>query len=391
MIWDYLTLLQDIRWKDLFDITLAAVLIWFGVHALRTMRTNKVGLGLLVFLLLILLTNQMGLKLTAWILQGISAVIILVIVVAYQGEIRRILERIPGSIFTRQRPGMVEGRDLVDILVAALDSLSSSRTGALIVLAGNEPFEGIISAGIPLDARLSKALLLSLFDSNSPGHDGALIISRGRALSFGTRLPLSDQEHQLHERGTRHAAALGLSEKTDTLILIVSEESGRISMAREGRLSALASAEELARELRAFFEQHVQPTAGPKRCGNSCQWGILEGMTGLLISAILWLFIVAGADIQTMTYEVPIEVQNIPEGFSLNSVTPERVAVSLTGAKRNFFQVRADDLVIRLDGTLTRFGRQTFPITNTHILLPPQIQIADLAPEQVRVLVRKLE
>lgn len=77
MIWDYLTLLQEIRWQDLFDIALAAVFIWFGVHALRTMRTYKVGLGLFAFLLMILLANQSGLKLTVWILQGISAVIIL--------------------------------------------------------------------------------------------------------------------------------------------------------------------------------------------------------------------------------------------------------------------------------------------------------------------------
>lgn len=391
MIWDYLTLLQDIHWKDLLDIALAAVLIWFGVHALRTMRTRKVGLVVFAFLLLILLANQLRLTLTSWILQGISAVIILVIVVVYQGEIRRLLERIPRSILARKKRGPAEGRDLTDILVATLDKLSGSRTGALIVLAGNEPFEGIISTGIALDARVSKALLLSIFDPNSPGHDGALVISGERAHSFGARLPLSDQEEPLRERGTRHAAALGLSERTDALVLVVSEENGRISIAREGRISPLAGPGQLTSELRAFLEQHDLPDSRTRSFRNWFSWGLFEGACGLLISAMLWLFVVAGAGIQTVTYEIPVEVQNIPEGYSLDRVTPERVAVSLTGGKRNFFKIRSEDLVIRLDGTLTRFGRQTFPITSAHLLLPPEIEIIDFAPEQVRVFVRTSE
>lgn len=389
MVWDYLTLLQDIRWADLFDIVLAAVLIWFGLHALRTMRTNKVGIGLFAFLLLMFIASQMGLKLTVWILQGISAVVILVVVVVYQGEIRRILERLPISLPAKvKRPGTGES-ELRDILLKALARLANTQTGALIVLAGDEPLAGILSGGTLLDARLSTPLLLSIFDPNSPGHDGALIIQDGRAHSFGCRLPLSEQEDLLREKGTRHAAALGLSERTDSIVLVVSEETGQVSVAREGRLLPLADLEDLAGAIDGFPESFLGSTARPERPRHAYRWAVLEGMGGVLISATLWLFIVAGADVQTVTYEIPIEVQNIPEDHILSSVTPERVAVSLSGKKRNLFNLRPEDLVIRLDGTLSRFGRQTYPVSGAHLLLPPEIEVADLAPEQVRVTVQK--
>ena len=391
MLWKYLALLQDIGWENLVDICLAAILIWFGLHVLRTMRTNKVGAGLLAFLLLTLIAHQFGLQLTVWILQGISALIVLVIIVVYQGEIRRILERFPGSLRGRTKAGRATENDLLDLVVSSLGTLAGSKTGALVVLAGDEPLEGLVSSGIALDARPSKPLLLSIFDPNSPGHDGALLIDRGKFHSFGLRLPLSEQEEPLREKGTRHAAGLGLAEKTDALVLVVSEESGHISVAREGRLSTLTGTNELRRELQTFFSRNAPAAEQTGRSRHARWWAALEGLSGLAIAAMLWLFVVAGADVQTVSYEVPIEVQNIPEGYVLRSVTPERIAVSLTGKKRSFFTVRPEDLVIRLDGTLTRFGRQTFPITHAHLLLPPEIELADLAPGQVRVIVHEAE
>jgi hypothetical protein len=112
-------------------------------------------------------------------------------------------------------------------------------------------------------------------------------------------------------------------------------------------------------------------------------------MAAVIVAAVLWLVLVPGSVIQTATYEIAVEVQNIPEEFALASVTPSKIAVTLTGEKRSLFKINPDELLIRLDGTLTRFGRQTYPITSAHILLPPHVEIADLAPEQVRVLVRK--
>jgi len=390
MFWNYLTLLSEIRWGDLLDIALASTFIWFGLHALRTERTRRIGIGLLLYSSIILAANKLELKLTAWILQGVTAVIILIVVVVYQSEIRRLLERFPASLFSRKRQAQTGSSGLVELLTNVLEILSSEQRGALIVLPGKAPLDALVSAGTRLDGSLSKALLLSIFDPNSPGHDGALIIVGDRVERFGCRLPLSDRDDKLKERGTRHAAALGLAENNDALVLVVSEETGRISIAHDGQLRALAQPEELGAEIESFLNQHSAPVEQPGRWQRLTLWGGFEYVGALVVASVLWLVLVPGSVIQTATYTVAVEVQNIPEGFALTSVTPPMVAVTLSGEKRSLFKVDPKELIIRLDGTLTRFGRQTYPISSAHLLLPPNVEIADFAPEQVRVQVQKL-
>lgn len=390
MFWDYLPLLKELRSGDLLDIGLATGLIWLCIHVLRTIRTKKVGIGLLVYSGVFLLATRLELKLSVWVMQGLAIVILLVIIVIYQSEIRRLLDRFPASVF-RHRMSREESSGLTALLSDALETLSEMRRGALIILPGVDPLHGVISKGISLEGRVSKALLLSIFDPNSPGHDGALVITGDHVECFGARLPLSDHDDQLKERGTRHAAALGLSERTDALVLIVSEETGRVSIAREGRLRATTELKSLHVEINSFLEQHSQPEERIGGFQKFTLWGSLECVAGLIIATTLWLILVPGTVVQTVTYELAVEVQNIPEGYSLTSVTPDKVAVTLIGEKRNFFKVDPKDLLIRLDGTLTSFGRQTYPITNSNLLLPPNLEIADLAPEQVKVSVRKLK
>ena len=389
MLWNYLTLLEDIQWGDLLDIALASGLLWFGIHALRTKHTRRIGIGLLFYGGVILTANQFDLKLTVWILQGVTAIVVLMVVVVYQNEIRRLFQRFPASIFRRDRMNREESGGLVNLLISSLMELSSVRRGALIVLPGEASLHGIITAGTPLDGYLSKGLLLSIFDPNSPGHDGALILSGGRAERFATLLPLSSKMDQLKERGTRHAAALGLSEQSDSLVLVVSEETGRISLAREGRLRTFSEPEALRSEIETFIVKHSMPVAKIGWLKKITLWAGLEWAGALIVAAVLWLVLVPGSVVQTETYEIAVEVQNIPEGYNLTSVNPPRILVTLSGEKRTLFHIKPDELLIRLDGTLTSFGRQTYPITGSHLLLPPNVEVVDLVPEQVQVLVRK--
>jgi len=390
MFLDYLQLLKELRWGDLLDISLATGLLWLCIHAVRTMRTRKVGIALLVYSGVFLVANRLELKLSVWIMQGLTIIILLIFIVIYQGEIRRLIERFPASVF-RRRMSHNESSGLAALLIEVLETLSETKRGALIVLPGIDPLHGIISKGTSLEGRVSKPLLLSIFDPNSPGHDGALVINGDHVECFGTRLPLSDHDDQIKEKGTRHAAALGLSEKADALVLIVSEETGRVSVARDGRLRTPSELKSLHNEIATFLEQHSLPEEKIGRFQKITLWGSLECVASLLIATILWLILVPGTFVQTITYEIAVEVQNIPEGYALTNVTPDRVAVTLIGEKRNFFKVDPKDLLIRLDGTLTSFGRQTYPITNNNLLLPPNLEITHLAPEQVKVSVRKLK
>jgi diadenylate cyclase len=390
MLWNYLTLLKEIHWNDLLDIGFATALFWFALHTLRTTRTRKIGIGLLLFGAVFLAADQLELKLTVWILQGITAVIVLIVIVIYQNEIRRALERFPASLLKRGRSSHADPASLTDLLLKAVEMLATANRGALIVLPGRDYLNGIITAGTPLDGQLSKALLLSIFDPNSPGHDGALVIRGDRVERFGSRLPLSDRDDLLKGKGTRHAAALGLAEKSDALVLIVSEETGRVSLAIEGRIRLFPDLETLREELYNFQRKHTELAETNGHFRRWSLWLSLEGIVALIASAVLWLVLVPGSVVENVTYDVAVEVQNIPQDYVLDAVTPPSVAVTLTGEKRNLFQVKPGALIIRLDGTLTSLGRQTFPINGTHLLLPPKVEISNLTPEQVRVEVHRL-
>ena len=120
-------------------------------------------------------------------------------------------------------------------------------------------------------------------------------------------------------------------------------------------------------------------------------WGYsFDALSALLIAVTLWLILVPGSVVGKMTYEIPIEIQNIPEGFELVEVVPSSVFVTLSGERRHLFQSKSRQLGVRLDGTLTRFGRQTFPINYTHLLLPPEVEVDNIDPKEVLVLVKTI-
>jgi len=391
MLWNYLTLLQEIQWDDILDIVFASILIGIGVHVLRSSRTRGVSIGLLFFAGIFITANQLELKLTTWMLQGIAAVSVLIVVVVYQTEIRRFLERLPQRILLHKIQKKKFHSGVTDILSEAIVLLSAEGHGALIVLPGRDSLEGVITGGIKLNGHLSKALILSIFDPNSPGHDGASIVMDDRVELFGVRLPLSNQIDKLHDRGTRHAAALGLSEQTDALILIVSEETSMLSVAVDGTLRTIHEPAEITR----IIDNHLKQKTGTNEEDNNqlvrVSWGYsFDALSALLIAVTLWLILVPGSVVGKITYEIPIEVQNIPEGFELVEVVPSSVFVTLTGERRHLFQSSSRQLGVHLDGTLTRFGRQTFPINYTHLQLPPDVEVDNIDPKEVRVLVKTI-
>lgn len=152
MLWNYLQLLEEIHWHDLVDIGLATLLLWFAIHALRTSRTRKVGLGLLLFGGLLLAADKLSLKLSGWILQGVTAVVILILVVVYQNEIRRLIERLPAGLRSRYTAGRQGSSGGTELLIHALETLSAQHRGALIVLPGKEPLGDLITRGVPWTA-----------------------------------------------------------------------------------------------------------------------------------------------------------------------------------------------------------------------------------------------
>lgn len=390
MLLNYLKLLTEFGFSDVLDIGLATLFLALAIHVLRSARARAVSSGLIAFIAVFFFARHFKLQVTTWILQGIAAVIVLLLIIVFQSEIRRFLERFPAKLILKRKSLSQNSQEIAEVLTEALVHLSVEGRGALVVIPGQDPLDAYLSGGTILKGLLSKSIILSIFDPNSPGHDGAVLIHGPFVESFGLRLPLSEQHHKLHDRGTRHAAALGLTEHSDALVVAVSEETSRISYAAQGELHTLESPGMIAGHILDFLKIHNDEEGEPARRPGWFAWYFKDLMLALLCAILLWLFIVPAAVVEKRTYRVPVVVQNIPDTFSLSQVTPREVEITLTGARRNLFQIKSQDLMIRLDGTLTRFGRKTYPISKSLLLLPPDVEILQISPEEVELLVEPI-
>jgi hypothetical protein len=279
--------------------------------------------------------------------------------------------------------------DAVDTLVRSLATLAQQRRGALIVLPGREPLESHLDGGIALDGRLSEPLLLSLFDPHSPGHDGAVLVEGERVTRFAVHLPLSSDHLQLGHRGTRHAAALGLSERTDALCLVVSEEHGTISVAQAGRLATLPSAQRAGERIRAFASAlSPDPASGPRAwMGFARRWR--EALLALPVAAVVWSLAVPGSSQGETERKVPIRVTGLPAGYVLEAVEPSAARVVLSGRRRDLLFLDRGSLEVRVDAMLVELGRRSFAISRENVVHPQQVEVVGVEPATVKLSLRQ--
>jgi diadenylate cyclase len=369
-------------WRDLADIALAAVIFWGLLVWLRRTRALFAFLGLAILALVYLVARQVNFHLTAWIFQGFSAVVLILIVVVFQEDLRRLLEQIGAWGAGRRGPlAIAEG---AGILVRTVWRMAEERTGALLVLPGREPLERHLEGGVPLDGHLTEPLLLSLFDTHSPGHDGAVLVAGQRAARFGCRLPLSSNQGEIGQGGTRHAAALGLAERTDALCVVVSEERGTVCVARDGALRRIHTPEALEDALREF-------TAASADVGAPVGWRRFfgpvwpYGAVAMALAAGLWFLLVPGSSTVVTVLKAPVVVENLPVGYVLESVDPERVDVTVSGPRGAVYLGPADKVQVRIDAFLAQLGRRTFQINADRVDHPPGIEIRGISPSQVRI------
>ena len=222
---------------DIADILVVAAIVYKLLMLTRETRGSAVLKGLLLLLVMVGISNLVGLTALNWMLMAVLNNGPIVLVILFQPEIRKALEQIGrgARIDVRRDEDQEDADKLIDEIIRCLLNLSRRRVGALIVFEGKTGLKDIIENGIPLDSQISAGLLENIFEPNTPLHDGAVVIRDRRIMSAASFLSLTDASIS-HDLGTRHRAALGVSETTDATVLIVSEETGIISMARGGKL-----------------------------------------------------------------------------------------------------------------------------------------------------------
>ena len=245
--------LAGMQWSDYLDIAVVAILIYKILPLIRTPNTMRIARAVVAVLVIAWVTEQAHLYTLSWILNQFLAVGLLAFVILFQPELRRMLDRL-GSVQLRSFFGIskpvLEMETVIDQTVMACEVMSRERVGALIVFAREQRLEEYFKTGTQIDGQVSEQLIRNIFFPKASLHDGAMIIRDNRVAAAGCVLPLSDSNRLSADLGTRHRAGVGMSEASDAVVIIVSEETGTISAAIGGMLKRHLAPQTLERLLK---------------------------------------------------------------------------------------------------------------------------------------------
>jgi uncharacterized protein (TIGR00159 family) len=249
-MWEYLlNTYHSFSFKDAVDIVIVALGIYWLLLLIRGTRAIQMLVGLFLLIVGLAASQYFQLFTLQWVLDKFLGSLVLVIIVIFQHDIRRALTKV-GRGFFFPHMGRWEETQVLEEITKAATSCASKRIGALIVLERETGLENYVEIGQPIDAEASKDLLVSIFMPGSPLHDGAVIVQHGRVVAAGCLLPLTLNPDVHRDVGTRHRAALGLTEETDAVVVVVSEQTGKTSVVEAGTIRPAADAASLRGLLR---------------------------------------------------------------------------------------------------------------------------------------------
>lgn len=259
---------------DAIEIIILAVIIYFCISWIKRTRAYTLLKGISILAFFILLANLFQMTTLLWIMKGVGTVALTALVIIFQPELRKALEdlgqkKIVSSILPIQFDSRKEDENrysdkTIAELVCAVYSMSKVKTGALIVMEMDIDLSDYVNTGIRMDSLLSSQLLINIFEHNTPLHDGAIIVQGDRILAATCYLPLSENKNVGKHLGTRHRAALGISEVSDSFTIVVSEETGRVSYAYGGALTTEVTPNELKEQLMKLQKNKISESETKK-------------------------------------------------------------------------------------------------------------------------------
>jgi diadenylate cyclase len=260
MISGALSVLQRLEWTSVVDIFLVALIFYWLLTLIQGTQAVQLMRGLLILgVLAVVMTSLVRLTAFNWLVEKSLPALLVTVPIIFQPELRRALERLgrtSGLLALSTQANNLN--QAINTVAGTSHQLSQNRHGALLVLERETGLKDYVETGVRLEARLSREMLLTIFYPSTALHDGAVIIRHNRIEAAGCLLPLSSSSEHDHQLGTRHRAALGISETTDAITIVVSEETGIISVAYNGRLIRRLDEERLARMLRIFYRSQLE-------------------------------------------------------------------------------------------------------------------------------------
>jgi diadenylate cyclase len=380
----YLAVLETFRVRDAIDILFMSVMIYHLYTWFHGTQGFKALVGLAALGVIYLFARFWGLFLTTWSFQILWQVLLILLIVLFQSEIRQALGRVnPLRILGLH--AISTSTDWIPPFAEAVFAMAERRIGALLVIQRMDELREWVAACFPVTGPPAPELLMSLFQKESPLHDGAVLIKGGKLLSASCYLPLTSAEGLPNEWGTRHRAALGLSERCDAWVVVVSEERGEVSLAREGRMVKMRNQEELSQEL---FEVVAPPRRklalrDAVRSFFTYRWRI-KLLTLALVCGV-WVLLAGEQNFQVVL-DVPVQLKDLPADLEVASPANLTVRVAFEGLRKNASTLDSYGVRAVLDGSYAQPGPETYWINSDQIHFPrtENLRIISIDPQQIR-------
>src|SRR5262245_10077852 len=347
--------MSTVRWQSVVDFVVLAIAIYALLRWGREARALRLSLTILAFRVGALIARQLDLLITSWVLDASTVVGLLALVIVFQPELRRALMRLDLASHRRQ------GRHVpaISAVSEAAWSLARARCGALIVVERRDSVSELVTPGVPLDGHVSSEILETLFRKDSPVHDGAAIVEGDLITSVGSVLPLTQRPQVPGQWGTRHRAGMGLADRSDAIVVVVSEERGEVTLMWEGQAQLMTDASSLEASLLALTSDG-KGASKRKREFHIPRPGLKTAAVGL--AALVWsaTFLFPGRSVREQT--VPVEFTNVPAGMTIAGQSTGAVQVWLRGTDFLFDSVNLDTMVAHCDLSSAREGANTIQL-----------------------------
>ncbi len=378
-------ILSLIIFKDIFDVLIITICFYFLLVFIKQTRSFFI-LGAFVLLFsLDFIAKKFDLSLTRQLFEPLLTLFIAIFVIVFQPEIRKFFKWISSGRIKSFSKSLVLPRNNIQTIVRAVFEMATGKVGAIIVFPGEYPLDDLIEGGFPLNGQISAAIIQSIFDPSSPGHDGAILIEGSEIKKFGLHLPLAREFSDYRKVGTRHRAAAGITEGTDAMAIVISEERGEVSVSSKGILKKVTTQEELANIIATFTGEGEVELKNKK----SLFYKIFINHSLIKILSVLfalsfWYFSSYKTGIVKVEYSIPVEYRFIDTNLVIKNSSPDSIDITVTGNNRDVAKLKTDDIKVIVDASKFKSGENISKIQENNIQTPSYIKLTDFTPKTIK-------
>jgi uncharacterized protein (TIGR00159 family) len=376
-----LSFFSSIRWQDIVDVSLNSYILFRFYILFRGTNAFRVLMGIAFLWFFQKLAFSIGLIITSWAIQGITAVAALIIVVVFRNEIRSVLQAKNFKTILWGFSQKAAASSPIGIISESVFDLARRRTGALIVFPGNENIEEVVQGGLSWRGLVSKEMIMSIFWHDNPVHDGAAIIHKDKITEVACILPLSHKNDLPSYYGTRHRAALGLAEATDAMAVVVSEERGTVSVAHKSGIYPVKNRNDLEKQLQEHLGERPKLKDGQRKENFRIS---VAALASFLFIIGVWFSFSRGLE-TLINMETAVEYMNRNPEVEIIDTSVNSVTLNLSGSGSLIKSMQPEQVKVKIDLRKAAVGKNSFVITDENVSLPPGIVLKKVTPPTVDV------